>query len=708
VELHRHESADSALALRPHIRDEREFYVHHLRRARLNVLCERYDRALELLRRLDGVASDELDPYKDLLLADVFLRTDRPAEAVVVARGRFESGYPLSLTPALETRIVDGLLASGRAAEALAFIDTLETRSERKTLLTGLLAREVEVRFELGDTLGAIRSAREFIDAHGTEKALAPVETAVARADPRQVDAAAGLDFAEVFVAGRRLSKAETLLGGLDDGALGKEETERKRLLRGEISYQRSRYGEAASGVKAAFADPALERRAKLLRARSYRGAGEKLRAAGAYDAFARSYPYDPKAPEALYVAWDLYREANSAKAAPTLGRIVETYPENKYARIATRRIAAEHVEKRRYTEAVRVLEEAVRRWGRGDEATLYYLAETYGKLGRELEERKLREEIAAVDSFSFYLDASVAREYALPAASTGAAAPGTEGADFAGFLECAAQRRAEARELVMREMAPWPPEGDIGDAGEYLARGLVFLEMGFRDWAETELRIFESRKGIPSRALVALSRVYDEYGAPSRAVRAVQRARDSLPATDRRRLERWFRVLAFPVPFPAAVMESCVRFGMSPHLVYAMMREESRFDERAVSGAGARGLMQLMPKTADELAGNLGFRDEPERDLFSPDFNITVGVFYASELLAEAKGDPLMMLAGYNAGFSNARRWFGRRAGATTAAERVDAIDYWETCDYVKKIVESARVYHGLYFSSREAANCK
>ncbi len=40
--------------------------------------------------------------------------------------------------------------------------------------------------------------------------------------------------------------------------------------------------------------------------------------------------------------------------------------------------------------------------------------------------------------------------------------------------------------------------------------------------------------------------------------------------------------------------------------------------------------------------------------------------------------------------------------------AERVDAIDYWETCDYVKKIVESAHVYHDLYFSPREAANCE
>lgn len=708
IALRRYETADSALALRTHVRDRREFYLHQLRRARVNALSGRDDRALDLLQRLDGVSYVEFDPYRDLLLMDVLLRSGRPADAVAVGEKRFAEGFPRSLTPVFEARMLDGLVAAGRPADALALLDTLRTRAAQKSALAPVLAREAGVRFDLGDTLGAIRAARGFIESQGAARALAPVETAVSRADPSCFEDAAVLDFAEVFVANKRISKAESLLAVLEGRVLDKTGTETVRLLRSEISYHGGRYAESARGAETVFADPALERRAKLLRARAYRGAGEKTRAARAYNAFASAYPYDPKAPDALYVAWDLYREEKNPKAGGILTRIVETYPENKYARIATRRIALEHIERRRYTEAARVLEDALRRWGREDEALLYYLASVYGRQGRKAEERKVMEEIAAVDSFSFYIEPVIERAFVLPVMRRDAEEPERAEADFSEFLECVAGRRSAARDGLARDIAPWPPDDGFDEASGYLARGLVFLDMGFRDWAEAELRVFESWKGLPPRALLALSAVYDDYGLASRSVRAVQRVRDSLSGEERRRLDHWFKPLSFPAPFPIAVTENCDRFGMAPHLVYAMMREESRFDEKAVSGAGARGLLQLMPRTSEELAGKLGFAEGPARDLFSPDFNIAVGVLYASELLAESRGDPLMMLAGYNAGFSNARRWFGEAPKRSTNAERVDSIDYWETCDYVKKIVESARVYHDLYFSSREAANCK
>jgi soluble lytic murein transglycosylase len=708
IALGRYQAADSALALRPHVRDRHQFYLHQLRRARVNALSGRDDRALDLLLRLDGLSYEEVDPYRDFLLVDVLVRSGRPDHAVAVAAKRFAAGFPRSLTPAFETRMLDGLLAAGRPADALALLDTLQTRAAQKSALAPVLAREVDVRFALGDTLGAVRAVRVFLESYGAVRALAPVETVVTRGDPSLFENAAVLDFAEVFVANRRISKAEGLLSVLEGRVVDTTGTERVRLLRSEISYRGGRYAETARRAERAFADPALERRAKLLRARAYRGAGEKTKAARAYNAFASAYPYDAKAPEALYVAWDLYREEKNPNAAAMLGKIVETYPENKYARIATRRIALDHIERRRYTEGARVLEDALRRWGREDEALLYYLASVYARQGRKAEERKVMEEIAAADSFSFYIDPVIEREFVLPASRGETDEAEGAGADFREFLECVAGRRGAARDGLSREVAPWPPDEDFGDAGEYLARGLIFLDMGFRDWAEAELRVFESWKGLPPRALLALSAVYDEYGLASRSVRAIQRVRDRFSGRERLRLDHWFRPLSFPAPFPGAVTENCGRFGMAPHLVYAMMREESRFDEQAVSGAGARGLMQLMPATAKELAGKLGFPEGEARDLFSPDFNVAVGVFYASELLAESKGDPLMMLAGYNAGFSNARRWFeGARKGSSNA-ERVDSIDYWETCDYVKKIVESAHVYHDLYFSSREAANCK
>ncbi|MBP2680406.1 MAG: Outer rane lipoprotein, partial [Candidatus Krumholzibacteriota bacterium] len=508
IELGRYESADSVLALRPHARDRREFCLHQLRRARLNALSGRPERALDLLRRIDRVSCGEFDPYRDYLLVETLLRSDRAGDAVEIGRRRFAAGYPRSLTPFFETEMTDALIAAGRLPDALGFLDTLETRTAQKSALAPVLARETEIRFELGDTLGAIRAARDFIESHGTGKALAVAETAVSRAGPARLDNGAVLDFAGVFVANRRLSRAEAVLAILDERTLATSEAETLRLLRSEISYNGGRYTAAASEAETPFANPALERRAKLLRARAYRGAGEKTRAARAYQAFAGAYPYDPKAPEALYVAWDLYRETKSPKAAGILDRIVEAYPENRYARIATRRIALEHIERRRFTEAIRVLDDALRRWGRDEEAFLYYLAWSYGKVGREEDERRILNELAAVDSFSFYVDPEVPRELALPGGGSGRGGDAAANAEFLDFLECAADRRSAAREGVSREIAAWTPEQVFDEAGAYLSRGLVFLEMGFRDWAESELRIFESWKSLPPRALLDLSGV--------------------------------------------------------------------------------------------------------------------------------------------------------------------------------------------------------
>jgi soluble lytic murein transglycosylase len=708
IALGRYDAADSALALRPHERDRRRFYLHHLRRARVNALAGRADRALSLLRRLDGASLREFDPYRDLLVVEVLLRCGRPDDALDVAERRFAAGFPRSLTPSFESRMLDCYLAALRPADALVLLDTLESRKGQKSALAPVLAREVDVRFEMGDTIGAVGAALDFVESHGAGRSLAPVDAAVSRGNPSRLEDAALLDFADVFIAHKRAAEAEALLRVVEGRVLNRTDAERTRLYRSEISYQSGRQAEAGREASAPFADPALERRAKILRARAYRGTGEKTRAAEAYAAFARAYPYDPKAPEALYVAWDLYREEKNPAAAGILGAIVATYPDNRYARIATRRIALENIERRRYDEAERVLQDALRRWGRQDESLLYYLATVYGRQGRKAEERKTIAEIAAVDSFSFYLDPGVDREFVLPGMGSEGGGGGSADGDLGDFLECVGESRASARDSLAGAVDPWPLGGCCDGAEDYLERGLVFLEMGFRDWAETELRFFESWKGLPPRALLSLSALYDEHGLASRSVRAVQRVRDSLSGSDRRRLDRCLRPLSFPVPFPVAVMEGCGRFGMAPHLVYAMMREESLFDERAVSGAGARGLMQLMPRTAEELAGKLGFPEDSARDFFAPELNVTVGVFYASELLAEAKGNPWMMLAGYNAGFSNARRWFGGAAQGESIAERVDSIDYWETCDYVKKIVESARVYHGLYFSSSETAICK
>jgi soluble lytic murein transglycosylase len=222
---------------------------------------------------------------------------------------------------------------------------------------------------------------------------------------------------------------------------------------------------------------------------------------------------------------------------------------------------------------------------------------------------------------------------------------------------------------------------------------------MGYRDWAEAELREAELAGGQKPRANIALAAFYEEAAMPWRSIRAVRRVYYTLGKNERTRLRAEVNLLSCPVPYPSLVLSECRRFGVAPHLVYAMMREESRFDDKAVSAAGAMGLMQIMPATGEQLAEELGLTEDVRGRLLAPDINVSLGVSYAARLLDRLDGDPLKMLAAYNAGPSNAARWFNDRSARKPRVEQVDGIDFWETREYVKRIVESAHLYYALYF---------
>jgi soluble lytic murein transglycosylase len=196
---------------------------------------------------------------------------------------------------------------------------------------------------------------------------------------------------------------------------------------------------------------------------------------------------------------------------------------------------------------------------------------------------------------------------------------------------------------------------------------------------------------------MLELGLVFDEYAMPWRSVRAYDHVRATMPWKYRAQVADDFRPLLYPTPYPVQVLQGAARHDLPPHLAYAMIREESRFDSGAVSRAGALGLMQIMPETGRTIARELQFPGWVESDLLDPEVNVAFGVWYASWLLDQGAGDPLWMLAAYNAGPGNARRWF--RRGDDDVIDTVDGIDFKETRQYVQRIVESANIYHSLYF---------
>ena len=132
--------------------------------------------------------------------------------------------------------------------------------------------------------------------------------------------------------------------------------------------------------------------------------------------------------------------------------------------------------------------------------------------------------------------------------------------------------------------------------------------------------------------------------------------------------------------------------------LVNALIRQESRFDQNAVSPAGARGLMQIMPATARGVAAKKGMRHQTEWLTSNPSHNISLGSDYISQMVGKFDGSYAMAAAAYNAGPNRVVRWideFGDpRRGQIDLIDWIELIPIYETRNYVQRVLEGVHVY--------------
>ena len=135
---------------------------------------------------------------------------------------------------------------------------------------------------------------------------------------------------------------------------------------------------------------------------------------------------------------------------------------------------------------------------------------------------------------------------------------------------------------------------------------------------------------------------------------------------------------------------------GLDPALVAAVIWQESTFDPEAVSGAGARGLMQIMPPTGRELARKLGIKYHIDV-LHDPDRGIELGTRYLKRMIDGFGGRVDKALAAYNAGPNRVSSWTRARPGQG-AEEFIEGIPFQETRNYVMTILANREHYRRIY----------
>jgi soluble lytic murein transglycosylase len=162
-------------------------------------------------------------------------------------------------------------------------------------------------------------------------------------------------------------------------------------------------------------------------------------------------------------------------------------------------------------------------------------------------------------------------------------------------------------------------------------------------------------------------------------------------------RNERLLRII-YPFPYRSIIEAEAAERDVDPYLAAGLIRQESMFNARAVSPAGAIGLMQVMPETGEILARQLDVSRFTTELLKKPEFNVTLGVRYLAEQL-EAYDERLpVVLSAYNAGPSRVARW--RRIFPEFPDDELfsERIPFSETRDYVKIVQHNARMYRALY----------
>ncbi len=147
---------------------------------------------------------------------------------------------------------------------------------------------------------------------------------------------------------------------------------------------------------------------------------------------------------------------------------------------------------------------------------------------------------------------------------------------------------------------------------------------------------------------------------------------------------------------------------AVEPALLLAMLRQESGFRSDAVSHAGARGLMQIMPATARRVARQLRIKYSRQRLTSDPEYNLAIGRAHIEDLVDRYDGSYVLALAAYNAGPGRVRRWLERngdpRTGEVDVIDWIEMIPLGETRNYVQRILEAVPIYRRLAGAPVEA----
>jgi soluble lytic murein transglycosylase len=231
--------------------------------------------------------------------------------------------------------------------------------------------------------------------------------------------------------------------------------------------------------------------------------------------------------------------------------------------------------------------------------------------------------------------------------------------------------------------------------------RGATLLELGLRDQALVEFEVVKDNWWHDPLSMYQLALYFKENNLGRLGILTAARLIFLSPVEAPEEAPLFIQRLYYPIYFGEVIFAEAEALEVDPAMLLAIMRQESLFEFSALSIAGARGLMQVMPATGEYVAQHSGFEGFNPDHLWLPYVSIKFGSWYINQQLGLFDNNQFAALAAYNAGPGNVIEWLKISDDLDVF---VEAIPFWESRTYIRRIYVNLAAYRRLYAASPDA----
>jgi len=423
----------------------------------------------------------------------------------------------------------------------------------------------------------------------------------------------------------------------------------------------------------------------------------QHTKAADTLTTFANSYATNEQAAESIIEAGRIYERDNQlTNAANVWSSLIDLYPQLELSSQALYLSAITNYRLEKYDQSLAQFQRYLLLTSIPEQksSAYFWIAKIYEKLGDEEKARSAYQDASQQDPTGYYSERAKEKLTNAPLLSPSGEVN----------LNINLEQERLIAEVWMRNTFSLPQDTNFitlvpFSTNPTFIQAQAYWDLGLYQLARNRYEVLrETYKEDPIN-LFRLTNHFVEIGLYRSAIYSSRQILELANLNDFQTLTAplWFNHIRFGLHFQDIIEPAAEDYGFEPLLIYSLIRQESFFEGFIVSSAGAKGLMQIMSPTGEEIANTLRWPPNyKDSDLYRPVVNIRMGTSYLSRMRTYFDGDIFAALAAYNAGPGNVLKWVEKSKNDPDLF--LEIIPFEETRRYLRNIYSFYRIYEILY----------